>query len=67
MHTIDLEPFQYSGTNITGIRLIDPESPIMEQVSNYISESQLAAGEEVLEGKLQPDSTEDFHFSRSVL
>lgn len=27
MHTIDLEPFQYAGTNITGVQLIDPERP----------------------------------------
>ncbi|KAF4528160.1 hypothetical protein B566_EDAN016924 [Ephemera danica] len=27
MHTIDLEPYQYSGTNITGFRLVDPSDP----------------------------------------
>lgn len=29
LHTIDLEPFQHGGTNITGVRLIDPEDPVL--------------------------------------
>lgn len=36
MHTIDLEPYQYSGTNITGIRLVDPDNPLMQTVTNFI-------------------------------
>jgi len=24
MHTLDLEPYQYGGTNITGIRVVNP-------------------------------------------
>lgn len=24
MHTLNLEPYQYGGTNITGIRVVDP-------------------------------------------
>lgn len=36
MHTIDLEPFQYSGTNITGIQLVDPERPyVVEKVEKF--------------------------------
>ena len=27
MHTLDLEPFKYSGTNITGMRLVKPLDP----------------------------------------
>ncbi|XP_065349447.1 glutamate receptor ionotropic, kainate 2-like [Cloeon dipterum] len=27
MHTLDLEPYQYGGTNITGIRVVDPSDP----------------------------------------
>lgn len=38
MHTIDLEPYQYSGTNITGIRLVDPENPMMEHITNCMAE-----------------------------
>lgn len=52
MHTIDLEPFQYSGTNITGIRLVDPESPIMQQITNFMNETQTLKEEEMLEGCL---------------
>ncbi|KAG4072084.1 hypothetical protein HA402_015583 [Bradysia odoriphaga] len=36
MHTIDLEPYQYSGTNITGIRLVDPSNPIMEGITKLL-------------------------------
>lgn len=50
MHTIDLEPYQYSGTNITAIRIIDPESELIQQVETFITESELANGEEMLEG-----------------
>lgn len=50
MHTIDLEPFQYSGTNITGIRMVDPENPHVVQVTNFIAESLTANNEDVPEG-----------------
>lgn len=50
MHTIDLEPYQYSGTNITGIRLVDPESPLVEELTKYIAEQYAANEEELLEG-----------------
>lgn len=29
-HAIDLEPYQYSGTNITTLRIVNPENPVME-------------------------------------
>ncbi|XP_050585066.1 glutamate receptor ionotropic, kainate 2-like [Bombus affinis] len=32
LQTIDLEPYQYSGVNFTGVRLIDPESPLVTSV-----------------------------------
>lgn len=32
LHTLDLEPYQYSETNITGIRLVDPEDARVEQI-----------------------------------
>lgn len=35
LHTLDLEPFQYSGSNITGIRLIDPEDFRVRQISDF--------------------------------
>ncbi|XP_011157526.3 glutamate receptor ionotropic, kainate 2 isoform X2 [Solenopsis invicta] len=31
LQTLDLEPYQYSGVNLTGIRLIDPKSPIVQR------------------------------------
>lgn len=31
LQTLDLEPYQYSGVNFTGVRLIDPEDPIVLQ------------------------------------
>ncbi|XP_066999471.2 glutamate receptor ionotropic, kainate 2 isoform X2 [Anabrus simplex] len=36
MHNIDLEPYQHSGTNITGIRLVDPDDPfVVETVEEW--------------------------------
>lgn len=29
LHTIDLEPFQHGGTNITGVRIVDPDDPVV--------------------------------------
>jgi len=31
LQTLDLEPYQYSGVNFTGLRLIDPEDPTVQQ------------------------------------
>nr|WHU27577.1 NMDA receptor 3 [Matsumurasca onukii] len=36
MHTVNLEPFVYGGTNITGIRLIDPEDPVVRETVKYM-------------------------------
>lgn len=46
MHTIDLEPFQYSGTNITGVRMVNPESPLVVQVTAFIAEAEGGAATE---------------------
>lgn len=40
MHTIDLEPFQHSGTNITGFRLVSPDDPLVRQVMEGFSIAQ---------------------------
>lgn len=32
LQTIDLEPYQYSGVNFTGVRLIDPDSPVVSGI-----------------------------------
>ena len=42
IHTIDLEPYQYSGTNITGFRLVDPDDFKIKQVAEFINASQIA-------------------------
>ncbi|KAJ3649499.1 hypothetical protein Zmor_021239 [Zophobas morio] len=36
LHTLDLVPFQYGGTNITGIRMFDPQSPSIQTLSRGI-------------------------------
>jgi hypothetical protein len=38
MHTIDLEPYQYGGTNITGIRLVDPSDPDVRTAAREIAD-----------------------------
>lgn len=38
MHTIDLEPFQYSGTNITGFRIVSPDDSLVKQVTDTFKE-----------------------------
>lgn len=35
LHTLDLEPYQYSGSNITGIRMINPEDPRVQQITRH--------------------------------
>lgn len=32
LQTIDLEPYQYSGVNFTGVRLIDPDNPVVSGI-----------------------------------
>lgn len=34
LQTIDLEPYQHGGTNITGLRLIDPDDPFVQETFN---------------------------------
>uniref|UniRef100_A0A336MCA3 CSON013411 protein n=1 Tax=Culicoides sonorensis TaxID=179676 RepID=A0A336MCA3_CULSO len=34
-HTLDLEPYQYGGTNITGLRLVDPEDPETQKIMEF--------------------------------
>lgn len=38
MHTIDLEPFQHSGTNITAARLVQPDSEFVKQITEEFIE-----------------------------
>lgn len=57
MHTIDLEPFQYGGTNITGIRLVDPENPMMEHINNCMGMGESEEGE--VEEESEKDGSEE--------
>ncbi|XP_065092480.1 glutamate receptor ionotropic, kainate 2 isoform X2 [Ochlerotatus camptorhynchus] len=50
LHTIELEPYQYSGTNITGIRLLDPEEDKIHQVTEFLNASQISKTLELKEG-----------------
>ncbi|KAG4072066.1 hypothetical protein HA402_015565 [Bradysia odoriphaga] len=59
MHTIDLEPYQYSGTNITGIRLVDPENPMMAHITNCMGESEEAKTEEESENYDSEEEAEE--------
>ncbi|XP_039445715.1 glutamate receptor ionotropic, kainate 2 isoform X2 [Culex pipiens pallens] len=50
LHTIDLEPYQYSGTNITGIRLVDPDEEKIHQVTEFLNASQISKTLELNQG-----------------
>lgn len=49
LHTVDLEPYQYGGTNITGFRLIDPTDARTVQITDYWKESEEGKGNELPE------------------
>lgn len=51
LHTIDLEPYQYSATNITGVRLYDPEDPRVQQITEYWNIQARTLGQELSPGK----------------
>nr|CAH7717520.1 unnamed protein product [Callosobruchus chinensis] len=48
-HTVDLSAYQYGGTNITGIRLVNPEKKLVQQVARELF-SQAQADEETEDG-----------------
>lgn len=42
LHTLDLEPYQYSGVNFTGLRLVDVDNPdVQSTYDEYLSEMNL--------------------------
>lgn len=53
-HTIDLEPYQYSGANITVLRMVDTSSPIVESYAEYLKS--LPAEEEEKKEEGNPDN-----------
>jgi glutamate receptor, ionotropic, invertebrate len=76
MHTIDLEPFQYSGTNITGFRLVSPDDRFVKVVTEYFHELHLKANARKSKGKdretdREPDEVdfsagEEFNYENGV-
>ncbi|XP_058444442.1 glutamate receptor ionotropic, kainate 2 isoform X2 [Malaya genurostris] len=50
LHTIDLEPYQYSGTNITGVRMVDPDEDKIRQITDFLNASQISRTLELNEG-----------------
>lgn len=38
MHTIDLEPFQHSGTNITGARMVSPDDVFVKEITEFFAD-----------------------------
>ncbi|XP_026481357.1 glutamate receptor ionotropic, kainate 3-like [Ctenocephalides felis] len=48
-HTIDLEPFQHGGTNITGLRIVDPEEPFMKNTKEMWESHEKKKGNELPE------------------
>ena len=38
MHTIDLEPFQFSGANITGFRMLSPKDPFVKETTKFFGQ-----------------------------
>lgn len=59
-HTIDMEPFQYSGTRITTLRIIDPKNPIPDDIARYFTEAAKAEesgdGESAVAEKSEDDN-----------
>lgn len=53
LHTVDLEPYSHGGTNITGIRLIDPEDPRLVQITTFWHDQEKEKGNELSE-KMEP-------------
>ena len=44
LHTIDLEPYQHGGTNITGLRMVDPQSEIVQRTVKRWADLELKKG-----------------------
>lgn len=63
LHTLDLEPYQYSGVNFTGVRLVDVESPDAQKTFNdflYEMENVDSLGQLRVEPALMYDAVQLF-------
>lgn len=59
-HTIDLEPFQYSGANITTLRLIDTSSAPVSEYAEYMTKKAKEEAEKPPEdGEPNEDNPDD--------
>lgn len=47
LHTVNLEPFQYGGTNITAFRLVDPDNSLVRQTVKNWTASDVKIGKKV--------------------
>lgn len=44
-HTLDLEPYRYSGTNMTGLRIVKPDSPLVKAAVEQWASAAAMVGE----------------------
>ncbi|KAE8743138.1 hypothetical protein FOCC_FOCC011231 [Frankliniella occidentalis] len=44
-HTLDLEPYRYSGTNMTGLRIVRPDSPLVKSAVEAWASAAAMAGD----------------------
>ncbi|PSN42074.1 hypothetical protein C0J52_16393 [Blattella germanica] len=47
LHTIDVEPFQHGGTNITGLRMVDPENEAVQMAVRRWADLELKRGKKL--------------------
>lgn len=47
LHTVNLDEFKYGGTNITAFRLVDPDSPSVQQTVRNWTQSEAKLGKKV--------------------
>lgn len=61
MHTIDLEPFQYSGTNITGVRFVSPDNSLVAEVTKAIAAAAAGAETPTVDDTAANDEDDEEH------
>ncbi|XP_050461377.1 glutamate receptor ionotropic, kainate 2-like [Cataglyphis hispanica] len=60
LQTLDLEPYQYSGVNITGVRLINPENSIVQRTLQSLNWNLTSASHLKVEAALAYDAVQLF-------
>lgn len=65
LHTIDLKPFQFGRTNVTGLRMISPHNPLVRAATDYFIESFIGENsQEVVDEDLAADK---LHFENALI